>query len=431
MYTVENTVPAIVADFGSHTSKIGYAGEDIPHNIFPSRLGVKETNGKKDYICGGGLDTRRDGLEVVSPFDQDGLIQNWNDMEKLIDYSVTNVETEDFAFMLAEPCYNPKHLREKMCELLFEKYQSPAVYLGRSAVLSAFANNRTTAVVLDCGACSTTAVPVFEGSLVKNKTLRTMTGGEQLNAKFKEQITEKGIEIKPEYSVKKTRVDEPVEEEEEEEETGSNDEEASTRKYEITDLSFPGTTDSYKRYRQTALLEQSKEALCKVNDMPSVEPVLQPTEKYELPDGTLIEMGLERQKVPEALFSELLLSPVSNDSGVLKQSGLPPSMSKGLPGMIRDVIQSCDSQMHKDMYVGICLTGGTSNFDGLYERLTRELLVLHSKVRVIAAAGRAERRYCAWTGGSILATFTEFQKWWLSKAEYEENGSGFVHTKCQ
>mmetsp|Transcript_18302 Transcript_18302/g.26564 ORF Transcript_18302/g.26564 Transcript_18302/m.26564 type:complete len:260 (+) Transcript_18302:1087-1866(+) len=259
-----------------------------------------------------------------------------------------------------------------------------------------------------------------------------MIGGEQLNAKFKEQITEKGIEIKPEYSVKKTRVNASVEEEQEqEEETGSNDEEAPTRKYEVTDLSFPGTTASYKRYRQTALLEQSKEALCKVNDMPSVEPVLQPTEKYELPDGTLIEMGLERQKVPETLFNELLLSPVSNDSGVVQQSGLPPSMAKGLPGMVRDVIQSCDSQMHKDMYVGICLTGGTSNFDGLFERLSRELQVLHSKVRVIAAAGKAERRYCAWTGGSILATFTEFQKWWLSKAEYEENGSGFVHRKCQ
>lgn len=149
-----------------------------------------------------------------------------------------------------------------------------------------------------------------------------MTGGNQLNAKFKEQITAKGIDIKPEYSVKKTRINESVEEEEEDEETGSNDGETLTRKYNVTDLSFPGTTDSYKSYRQTVLLEQvgdstaseqvrtklqfgltqmglltfflflspapsaqSKEALCKVHDMPSVEPVLQPTEKYELPDG--------------------------------------------------------------------------------------------------------------------------------------------------
>lgn len=40
MYAVENTVPSMVVDFGSHTTKFGSAGEDLPHNIFRSSVGI-------------------------------------------------------------------------------------------------------------------------------------------------------------------------------------------------------------------------------------------------------------------------------------------------------------------------------------------------------------------------------------------------------
>ena len=34
------------------------------------------------------------------------------------------------------------------------------------------------------------------------------------------------------------------------------------------------------------------------------------------------------------------------------------------------------------------------------------------------------------TGGSILASLGSFQQMWMSKAEYEEQGSSLVHRKC-
>ena len=48
--------------------------------------------------------------------------------------------------------WNTKEKREKLTEIMFEKYKIPAIFLCKSAVLSAFASGRSTALVLDGGA---------------------------------------------------------------------------------------------------------------------------------------------------------------------------------------------------------------------------------------------------------------------------------------
>ena len=46
---------------------------------------------------------------------------------------------------------------------MFEKYQVPAFYIVKNAVLSAFANGRSTGLVVDSGQSMTSAVPVLDG----------------------------------------------------------------------------------------------------------------------------------------------------------------------------------------------------------------------------------------------------------------------------
>lgn len=41
--------------------------------------------------------------------------------------------------------------REKTTEIMFEKFQVPALYLAKNAVLSAFATAKQTALVIDAG----------------------------------------------------------------------------------------------------------------------------------------------------------------------------------------------------------------------------------------------------------------------------------------
>lgn len=57
--------------------------------------------------------------------------------------------------MLAEPSQNEKSAREKMVELMFEKYNVPAVFIAKNAVLSSFALGRQTSLVVDAGHEST------------------------------------------------------------------------------------------------------------------------------------------------------------------------------------------------------------------------------------------------------------------------------------
>ena len=63
--------------------------------------------------------------------------------------------TEEHPMLLAEPSHNTAAAREKMVELMFEKYNVPAVFLAKNAVLSSFATARQTSLVVDVGHEST------------------------------------------------------------------------------------------------------------------------------------------------------------------------------------------------------------------------------------------------------------------------------------
>ena len=46
---------------------------------------------------------------------------------------------------------------------MFEKYNIPAFFLVKNAVLAAFANGRSTGLVVDSGATHTSAIPIHDG----------------------------------------------------------------------------------------------------------------------------------------------------------------------------------------------------------------------------------------------------------------------------
>lgn len=384
--------------------------------------------------------TRRDNVDIASPFGDDGLVENWDFFEALMSHTLRKelrVETRENALLFAEPNHNGRKARERIAELIFEKFEVPAVFLARSAVLSAYANGRTTGIVLDVGHSGTTAVPVEDGSIVKGKFIRTPMAGRILNEKLLEQLNKKNVQLLPLWSYKRTMIG-----------TDGIDEDTLVRQSELTKLSFPKTTKSFDLYSKTALLEEVKAAICVVHENPTVQVASLPTvnESYELPDGNTVNMGVERFAVAEkTIFSMLphISTETNSDSrvsyvnqylnGVNQKTpgGDQPKASLGLHGLVFDAIRLCDPSIHRDMYAGVCLTGGTSDMGGLFERLSYGLLEMYHKVRVLAATGSHERKYCAWTGGSILATFPEFQKMWFSRSEYDENGSSFVHRKCQ
>lgn len=83
----------------------------------------------------------RAGLEITYPVDN-GIIKNWDDMEHLWNYTFSKklcVDTSTKRIVLTEPPMNPAVNREKMLEIMFEKYHFKAVYVGIQAMLTLYA----------------------------------------------------------------------------------------------------------------------------------------------------------------------------------------------------------------------------------------------------------------------------------------------------
>jgi len=135
---------------------------------------------------------------------------------------------------------------------------------------------------------------------------------------------------------------------------------------------------------------------------------------YELPDGRVITIGNERFRCAEVLF----------------QPGLIGKESSGIHQLTFDSIQACDIDVRRELYSNTVLSGGSTMFPGIEQRLTNEMTTLAPasvKVRVVAPA---ERKYSVWIGGSILSSLNNFQEMWVSRDEYDESGPGIVHRKC-
>merc|ERR1719354_922458 len=77
--------------------------------------------------------------------------------------------------------------------------------------------------------------------------------------------------------------------------------------------------------------------------------------------------------------------------------------------------------IRKDLYANIVLSGGTTMFPGIADRMQKEISQLAPTTMKIKIIAPPERKYSVWIGGSILASLSTFQQMWISKQEYDES----------
>ena len=164
-----------------------------------------------------------------------------------------------------------------------------------------------------------------------------------------------------------------------------------------------------------------KEKLCFVSLDPEADKAkaaesTEMTKNYELPDGQIVAVNTPRFMAPESLF----------DPGLIKEG----DEALGMHDMSYASIQDCDVDIRMDLYGNVILSGGTTLYTGLPDRLEAEIdkkCPQQGSVKIIASA---DRYYCVWTGGSTLSSLSTFESQWITKEEYEENGAEIVHRKC-
>ena len=162
----------VIIDNGSGMMKAGIAGEEAPSATFPSIVGrpknataMQGVSQKNEYI-GDEAQQKRGVLHLKYPI-ANGIVGDWDDMEKVWHHTFYNelriTPSEVQGVLVTEAPRNPKENRERMVRSMFETFEVKNTYVAIQAVMSLYANGRSTGLVVDSGDGVTHTVPVFEG----------------------------------------------------------------------------------------------------------------------------------------------------------------------------------------------------------------------------------------------------------------------------
>ncbi|XP_028402873.1 POTE ankyrin domain family member J-like isoform X2 [Dendronephthya gigantea] len=376
-----DTTPVLVLDSGSAFQKVGFSDQALPKEIVSSVVGTPlrysqdisgmEYSSKQGLIFGDNAMSKAGVLHIQYPLKSD-LVERWADVEGLWNYILGTLmsiqENPDFPILISQPGLNPKKNAEKIAEIMFEHFHMPSIFIADQLALSLFSMGYTSGLSFSSGFKSTQAGVVYEGHVLPHTVKQLDIAGYQLTENLKKLLMSlQGFGFR---SSSQWQIVDDI-------------------KKKLGFFSLDFDADS-KRYKTQADLQTT----------------------YELPDGQVIEVGLERFGCAESLFKPM-------------EVGLTQSPAHML---INEAINSCEHELQELCYKAMGVSGGTTQMTGFLPRLEQELRKVDRQFKSFTAP--EERGLSTWLGGAVVASLPTFREMVVSVDEYAESGARVVHSKC-
>lgn len=292
-------------------------------------------------------------------------------IEKLLEHIFSNelgVKSSSANILMTDSPVNTKDNKKQLCDLMFEKFKVNSFSLMNTAALSLFSTGTTTGLVVECGQGLTYAVPIFEGFALPHGIHTLNVAGQDVTHKLMKEIQEH------EKCVHDTH---------------------------------------------TPQVREMKEQMCHVaNDYKQEmsmrdDCLTEEQRQYELPGGEIIEINMQKR----ISASEIIFNPrFALDKEQQEQPGICQ--------IANDAIEKCDSDLKINLYNNIVLAGGTTLMPGFTDRFDSEIrnMAEQSAKTDINVQAALHRKFAAWIGGSMLASFSTFSGTTIKQKEYCEGG---------
>lgn len=173
----------------SSTTKIGWSKDPNPQEIYPSVVGRPKLLGDEAFIAEGLKDINvgdnawkyRRFLDLKYPI-ENGIIKDWEECYHLWKYGFDEmkVKPSQSTIIVTEPVRNPDENREKIAELLFEKFGFSKMQLQFQPIFSMISEGKQTACVLDSGDGVSTVIPIVNNYVLNNQIKRNNLAGKEI-----------------------------------------------------------------------------------------------------------------------------------------------------------------------------------------------------------------------------------------------------------
>ena len=284
------------------------------------------------------------------------------------------VNPENHPVLMSQVPLNPKCTREKLTEIMFERFGVPAFSMQTSAVMALCSTGSNTGVAIELGGGVFNASVVENGALLPHASMTLPISGRSITDYLRRDLNNS-----------KTITDE--------------------QKQDINLSCFWST------------LNDMKHTCCfvshdfKADNNRSVSYV----HEYEMPDGTYVTIDKERFSCTEAMFNPSLY-------GIEME---------GIHHQAYNAVKKADkgNDLDKQLLSNMVLCGGSSLFPGLPCRLENELKTLNTTDYDLNLAVPDHREQCVWRGGAKMAVDEALSDIWMRKEEYDEYGPTHIHRR--